>query len=43
MNTLEDAKVLPRDGFAGTLKDRCEEVRKEQQGVRKSLAEAKPK
>jgi hypothetical protein len=43
VNKMEDAGVLPRDGFAGTLNDRCGEVRKEQQNVSVSLAEAKPK
>lgn len=40
---MEDAGVLPRDGFAGTLNNRCDEVRKEQQNVDVSIQEAKPK
>jgi hypothetical protein len=43
VNKMEDAGVLPRDGFAGTLNDRCDEVRKEQQNVNVSIEEAKPK
>lgn len=43
VNKMEDAGVLPRDGFAGTLNDRCNEVRKEQQKVNASMEEAKPK
>ena len=41
VNTMEDAGVLPRDGFAGTLNNRCEEVKKEQEAVKKSITEAK--
>lgn len=40
---MEDAGVLPRDGFAGTLVDRCDEVKKEQQSVNTSIEEIKPK
>ena len=43
MDKMEDAGVLPRDGFAGTLNDRCHEVKKEQQIVNTSLEEARPK
>ena len=43
VNKMEDAGVLPRDGFAGTLNDRCNEVRKEQQNVNVAIKEAKPK
>ncbi len=43
VNKMEDTGVLPRDGFAGTLNDRCDEVRKEQQNVNASIAEARPK
>ena len=40
---MEDAGILPRDGFAGTLNIRCREVRKEQESVGKAIAEVKPK
>lgn len=43
VDKMEDAGVLPRDGFAGTLNDRCREVKKEQQIVNTSLEEARPK
>ena len=43
VDKMEDAGVLPRDGFAGTLNDRCHEVKKEQQNVNTSLEEARPK
>lgn len=43
VNNMEDAGVLPRDGFAGTLDDRCDEVKKEQRSVNTSLEEIKPK
>ena len=43
MNKMEDAGVLPRDGFAGTLNDRCNEVKKEQKNVFVVIDEAKPK
>lgn len=43
VKNMENAGVLPRDGFAGTLNDRCNEVRKEQQSVNKSVEETKPK
>lgn len=43
VDKMEDAGVLPRDGFAGTLNDRCHEVKKEQQNVNTALEEAKPK
>ena len=43
VDKMEDASVLPRDGFAGTLNDRCHEVKKEQQNVNISLEEARPK
>ncbi|XP_028414728.1 nuclear anchorage protein 1-like isoform X2 [Dendronephthya gigantea] len=43
VNNMEDAGVLPRDGFAGTLNDRCNEVKKEQKNVFVVIDEAKPK